>query len=629
MADHEDPANGGGGGGGGGGAAVDADPAAAAAHDGGAARPTFKVFVIDTSGSMSDPAQVQTSPGKYEGTGQDLLQLVSTAAAAAASVMTQTQHAGAVSFSSKAAVVSAKKEMSAPNRAAMHGSLMVLRAEGSTNLWDAVVKACEMLLPHWRAHGAEARYSVDLLTDGCPNVEPPNVGGYVASLRDYRRAADGFMPTINTYGFGYNSDVKVLEEIAVETGGHFYFLPSPDMVATNFVNSTAMWGAQEEPPALDAVSDRWRLKFIDALRNMYRVCNLGNFVDAAAQNRGLSEGMRADVPAAIAAAAALAPAAGGAGPALLEMLKDVENQVALAVSDRGFYKVWGHAYIMSLARAHELRICANYKDPGLQFYGGPRFKAIQALAATNFRAALDEAAKAAAAAAPPKAAGGGGGPMRAAVNHAALANLYNPAGGCFDGGCLVTMADGSRKPAREVRVGDLVRPAVGGEAAEVFVVLRTLLPETAEAVQLRGGLIITAWHPVRRDEPGAAWIFPRDADSDIFAKGTAATVGLGGSAPHVIGSDVDPEHVFSFGVRGTSGEAPSEVHGLRVNGMLVASLGHGCKDNSVLNHSFWGTDKVLKAINAMYKKDPKAIINVVWKFARNLNGEVVDLVKDE
>ena len=613
MADHEDPANGGGGGGGG--AAVDADPAAAAAHDGGAARPTFKVFVIDTSGSMSDPAQVQTSPGKYEGTGQDLLQLVSTAAAAAASVMTQTQHAGAVSFSSKAAVVSAMKEMSAPNRAAMHGSLMVLRAEGSTNLWDAVVKACEMLLPHWRAHGAEARYSVDLLTDGCPNVEPPNVGGYVASLRDYRRAADGFMPTINTYGFGYNSDVKVLEEIAVETGGHFYFLPSPDMVATNFVNSTAMWGAQEEPPALDAVSDRWRLKFIDALRNMYRVCNLGNFVDAAAQNRGLSEGMRADVPAAIAAAAALAPAAGGAGPALLEMLKDVENQVALAVSDRGFYKVWGHAYIMSLARAHELRICANYKDPGLQFYGGPRFKAIQALAATNFRAALDEAAKAAAAAAPPKAAGGGGGPMRAVVNHAALANLYNPSGGCFDGGCLVTMADGRKKPAMEIVRGDNV-VSFSGEVAEVYEIVTTKISPTAEGIIFKDGLKITGWHPVYID---GKWTFPNKAPWKMVATGgTTAMCGL--------------DIVYSFAVRAI-GDSKSKLHGMVVDGIPVATLGHDVTDDEVLSHSFYGTQKVIDAISNMRKiaaaeGDFNPIVgNGVWEWAYDEKGIPVGIAK--
>ena len=595
---------------------VDADPAAAAAPDGGAARRTFKVFVLDTSGSMSDPAQVQTSPGKYEGTGQDLLQLVSTAAAAAASVMTQTQHAGAVSFSSEATVVSAMKEMSAPNRAAMHGSLMVLRAEGSTNLWDAVVKACEMLLPHWRAHGAEARYSVDLLTDGCPNVEPPTVGGYVASLRDYRRAADGFMPTINTYGFGYNSDVKVLEEIAVETGGHFYFLPSPDMVATNFVNSTAMWGAQEEPPALDAVSDRWRLKLVDALRNMYRVCRLGDFGSAAAQNRGLSEGMRADVPAAIAASAALAGGGGASPPALLKILEDVEYQVALAVSDPGFFKVWGHAYLMSLARAHELRICANYKDPGLQFYGGPRFKAIQALAATNFRSALDEAAKAAVAA---KVAagggGGGGGPMRAAVNHAALANLYNPAGGCIDGDVPVTMADGSRKPAREVRVGDLVCTANGKIGKVTMCMPSKLGPETL-CTKFKNGVVITAWHPACY--PKSNWEFPfyfKDA-----TQGTASEFGM--------------DDVYSFCVRGIEGQAPSEVYGLIVGDgddvMHVITLGHEIKDVDVLNHPFWGTNNVLEALRTMYDTDHTAIIGKDgWGFVRNPEGLVTGIEKSK
>jgi len=264
------------------------DPQAAAALEASSGQATFKVYVIDTSGSMSDPAQVQTSPGKYESTGQNFLELVTQAAAAAASVMTPAQAAGAVSFSQRAAVVARVAEMDEGARAAMKAGLLRLHPEGSTNIWAALETAADLLLPHFRIYGATASYAVDLLTDGCPNVDPPNLAGYVASLRDYKKRADGFLPVVNTYGFGYNCDVPLLEEIARETGGHFYFLPSPDMVATNFVNSSAFWGAQEAPRAIDAVSDRWRLELVQSLRAMYRSCQLAVFPGAQAEVRRLS-----------------------------------------------------------------------------------------------------------------------------------------------------------------------------------------------------------------------------------------------------------------------------------------------------------------------------------------------------
>jgi hypothetical protein len=84
--------------------------------------------------------------------------------------------------------------------------------------------------------------SVDILTDGLPNVDPPNMLGFVASLRDYF-AQHAFRPLVNCLGFGSNIQQEVLDELAREGGGHFSFIPSPDMVATNFVNSAAAFGA--------------------------------------------------------------------------------------------------------------------------------------------------------------------------------------------------------------------------------------------------------------------------------------------------------------------------------------------------------------------------------------------------
>jgi len=590
-----------------------------------AATLTFKVFAIDTSGSMSDAAQVQTSPGKYEPTGLDLMQLVSQAAAAAAAAMAPAQVAGAVSFSQRAAVVARPAPMDEAGRAALKASLLELRPGGATNLWAAIELGATLLQPLFRAHGnAGASFAIDLLTDGCPNVEPPNLAGYAASLRDLKRSL-GFLPIVNTFGFGYNCDVPLLEEISRQTNGHFAFISSPDMVATSFVNASAHWGAQEPPCAIDGVSDRWRLELVASLRAMYRSAQLGDFIAAQTEVRRLSAGMRADAPAAAAATAALAAAAaagGGGGVAgaeppfvpLVEYLRDVEKEVALAVSDARFWRVWGHAYIVSLARAHELRICATFKDAGLQCYAGPRFRAIQAHAASNFRAAMDAAAAAAAVSAA-AASQRWNGASAAIGRAAAIASLYDPAGGCFHGDCIVTLADGSEKRARDIVCGDRVR-AIGGAEGEVFEVMRTRVPPTAEAVCFKGGLKITAWHPVRLNAPGAAWAFPSAAAfADVEAAGTAATCGL--------------DLVFSFGVCGVNGEAPSAVHGVVVNGALVATLGHEVQGDPVLTHGFYGTRAVLDAVAAMRAEGGDVVNERGWRFSYDKSGVPLGIMKVE
>lgn len=544
---------------------------------------TYTVQVLDTSGSMSDPARVQTSPGKYEGIGQTVLQLVSSAASSAISVMNPNQYAGLVSFSSQGVVKCQLLPMTVINRKTFTDSLFTLRPEGSTNIWDAIFKASELLLPFWRKNQGVGKYSIDLLTDGCPNVPPSNLAGYAASLRDYRRSADGFMPTINTFAFSYASDVKTLLEIAMETGGHFYFVPTPDMVATNFVNASAMLGAQEAAPTLDTVSECWRLKIVPALREMHRHCGMKDFNAAAALNRSLSEGMRADIPAALSKC--------GSDPcALVGFLKDIEEQVAIAVSDASFFQVWGHAYLLSLARAHELMIPANYKDPGLQFYGGPKFRELQAIASTNFKKAMDEAIskiEQQALLSPPS-------PYSSSsfaspsYSQAAVQSLYNPAGGCIGPESPVLLANGWVKLAKDIRRGDIVK-AAEGDQLEIIEIMITKLPPTSQVIRVKNGPDITGWHPIRdRDEKKQKenkknnWCFPAHLDAEcIEINGTAFTMRV--------------EVAYSFAGKSTNAKP---AHGIIVNGYDVATLGHLSNDN-VLSHSFYGSREIVDQLADM------------------------------
>lgn len=46
-----------------------------------------------------------------------------------------------------------------------------------------------------------------------------------------------FNCTINTFGFGYNLDSKLLEDLAVEGNGYYAFIPDSSFVGTVFVNA--------------------------------------------------------------------------------------------------------------------------------------------------------------------------------------------------------------------------------------------------------------------------------------------------------------------------------------------------------------------------------------------------------
>ncbi|KDQ06762.1 hypothetical protein BOTBODRAFT_181289 [Botryobasidium botryosum FD-172 SS1] len=79
--------------------------------------------------------------------------------------------------------------------------------------------------------------SVFILTDGCPNIEPPR--GHIPMLQSYLEKHPNRAFSINTFGFGYSLDSHLLYQIAVEGGGNFGFIPDSGFVGTVFVHAGA------------------------------------------------------------------------------------------------------------------------------------------------------------------------------------------------------------------------------------------------------------------------------------------------------------------------------------------------------------------------------------------------------
>ncbi|KAG8690723.1 hypothetical protein FRC09_011867 [Ceratobasidium sp. 395] len=81
--------------------------------------------------------------------------------------------------------------------------------------------------------------AVFILTDGQPNVEPPR--GHIPMLKAYLDALPSDAPklTISTFGFGYNLDSRLLDEMANLGKGTYGFIPDSGMVGTVFVHAVA------------------------------------------------------------------------------------------------------------------------------------------------------------------------------------------------------------------------------------------------------------------------------------------------------------------------------------------------------------------------------------------------------
>lgn len=141
-------------------------------------------------------------------------------------------------------------------------------------------------------------------------------------------------------------------------------------------------------------------------------------------------------------------------------------------------------------RAHFLQVCTNFKDPGLQGYGGNLFKTLQNEVDTLFIKLP-----------PPE-------PTVKKPEYvapASMASYYNYGGGCIAGHCQVEMGEGGRtKQVREVGKGDLVRMDKG-RVGRVRCVVVTKLRKPVEMVHLPNGLVITPYHPILSN---SSWVFP-------------------------------------------------------------------------------------------------------------------------
>lgn len=588
--------------------------------DGVSRTPSTVVCVIDVSGSMGEEAKIKTEVDSKETYGFTTLDLVKHAMRTIIKSLTKDDKLSLVSFSNSATVVLDLTSMDAEGQKNAMKAVDSLYPDASTNLWDGLYRGMEVLRMR-NFKDLQKNAAVLLLTDGMPNVEPPR--GHIPQLLKYKEDIGGELPGIvNTFGFGYSLDSKLLSEIAEIGKGTYAFIPDGSFVGTIFVNSLSSL-LSTVALNVEIGVDTSNLKIEDAefLKNFDKsttnnklVMKLGSVLFnqrkdvvlpvsfANAENQELRVSLKYSSPflenfssnfscklsntndneATIAyfrikAANLLLNAVEALRPSqesvnlkaqteklnellkeistspvknsqyITDLLVDLKEQVSIALSTKEFYTKWGKHYLPSLARAHLLQQCNNFKDPGVQHFGGEVFRSLRDKLDNIFMTIP-----------PPE-------PTIKRQQNVKVSNMqvfYNSCGVCFGANSKVFMADGSKKLVKNVRKGDIIC-AGDAETAEVLCVVETKIKEKrVEMVVFENGLEITPWHPVRI---GNVFRFPADL-RDV----------------HV----VEAESVYNFVV--------SKHHIMRINGVDCVTLGHCFKENAVVAHEYFGSEKVVE-----------------------------------
>ena len=238
---------------------------------------------------------------------------------------------------------------------------------------------------------------------------------------------------------------------------------------------------------------------------------------------------------------------------LAALEQDVNGQITMGLSTGTAYKKWGKHFLLSLMRAHSLQICLNFKDPGVQFYGGKIFNQIRDLADDKFNKLPA-----------PK-------PRRGytGTRVASMSSYNSRYAGCFDGNGKVTLSDGfSTKLVKDLRKRDEVLTRYHGIAKVVCMIRTQMRNSECEMVKLSNGVKLTPWHPVFIDN---TWKFPNNIGK----------LKLYGGVDYIYNAVVD------------------KGHSLMINGVHCVTLGHHLKENKVVEHPYFGTDLVLDSLKSL------------------------------
>ena len=245
---------------------------------------------------------------------------------------------------------------------------------------------------------------------------------------------------------------------------------------------------------------------------------------------------------------------------LCNLYKDMSGQVSESVMKEVWYNKWGIHYLPALAGSHQHQICSNFKDPGLQNYGGTLTKKERDEAEDIF---INMPAPT-----PTNTYSGYRGFSQSsqprAVPQVSMDRYMNRCGGCFDGDCPVIL-NNSYKKIYELEKDDMI---LGGDTFyKIKCIVKIECSSSKEMVLLgdNNKLCITPYHPIKYTKQSLyselnQWTYPVDVKKS---------------------ENMDVEYVYNIVL-----EKPGSY--ITIDGIDCCTLGHELEDNDVIKHDFYG-----------------------------------------
>jgi len=201
------------------------------------------------------------------------------------------------------------------------------------------------------------------------------LGGHPAS----QQSDTSICVTLGSIQYGQSRDLVLMMSVppgAVDKG---YLSVTLEFVTTNGPSGTptATGSGRGNPEEFPVVDQHFlRSRFVDCVREIMKVVTLSPIDRAHGKKLPLPEaqGMVQDLANEMSQDQRSSVCQ---EEPLSTLLEDVQGQVCEAVSREEWYTKWGVHYLPSLMFAHLSQQCNNFKDAGVQGYGGDLFQSIR------------------------------------------------------------------------------------------------------------------------------------------------------------------------------------------------------------------------------------------------------------
>ena len=514
------------------------------------------VVLVDVSGSMD-----AASSSKSEASIYSRLALVKIALEVLIMMSLPTTKLCIISFSDTADVIFETDFMTKSNKTLAVECVKKLRTKGGTNFSNALLQAIntlpdclndsyrqvDCLNDSYRQVDCNRNVCAMLLTDG----EPTDKVSDILTLISHENT-----PCIYTIAIGTSSELnsELLYEIAHKTNGSYAYIPDASCIGDVFVCLMASllyvcdsknqlrahsykyvpYSGADVFNEVESLEDKFYLKFISLLKKVYTLAKTSREQKAIVELLEFVEDNPEDLYKIYTEDIVSPEMSKG------QILKSIQN-----------WSTWGRHYFPAVLSAHINRIQSNLKDESTKLYSDTVVKQI----INNGIYIYDNLD-------PPE--------PDITPKHMTLITPVHPqdrlrtirGSGCFSGGTLITLEDGTLCPIREITKGTVL---LNGYIVECVVQSEI---GSHEIVQIEDNVEISPNHPIL-DFSHENWTFPiyyKDVSKHIYT-------------------------VYNFVL--------SKCHTVKLGQNTIAcTLGHGFTE-PIVKHPYLGTHKVIDDLKKM------------------------------